>query len=84
MAQWDVFVIPAPGSASLLITNLTGHPQIVLPAGFTKNGGFERPTTIELTGKLYGESEQTFLRGTCFLQTLPANHKVTLAERSPH
>src|SRR5688500_15896911 len=26
MSQWDVFVSPAPGSASLLITNLTGHP----------------------------------------------------------
>ncbi len=26
MSQWDVFVSPAPGSASLIITNLTGHP----------------------------------------------------------
>jgi hypothetical protein len=25
MSQWDVFVPLAPGSASLLITNLTGY-----------------------------------------------------------
>ena len=28
MSQWDVFVSPAPGSASLLVTNLTGHPAV--------------------------------------------------------
>ena len=32
MSKWDVFVSPAPGSASLLITNLTGHPAVVTPA----------------------------------------------------
>jgi molybdopterin-biosynthesis enzyme MoeA-like protein len=34
MANWDVFVTPAPGSASLLVTNLTGHPAVVTPCGF--------------------------------------------------
>src|SRR5437763_3014508 len=34
MSQWDVFVSPAPGSASLIITNLTGHPAVCLPCGF--------------------------------------------------
>src|SRR6267142_2082801 len=34
MSQWDVFVSPAPGSASLTITNLTGHPAVCLPCGF--------------------------------------------------
>src|ERR1043165_5163527 len=27
MSQWDVFVSPAPGSASLLVTNLTGRSE---------------------------------------------------------
>jgi Asp-tRNA(Asn)/Glu-tRNA(Gln) amidotransferase A subunit family amidase len=51
MAQWDVFVSPAPGSASLLITNLTGHPAVVLPCGF--NNGL--PQAIMFTGGLYDE-----------------------------
>src|SRR6185436_19849790 len=28
MSKWDVFVSPATGSASLVITNLTGHPAV--------------------------------------------------------
>jgi Asp-tRNA(Asn)/Glu-tRNA(Gln) amidotransferase A subunit family amidase len=51
MQSWDAFVSPAPGSASLLITNLTGHPQAVLPCGFL-NG---LPQAIMFTGKLYDE-----------------------------
>jgi Asp-tRNA(Asn)/Glu-tRNA(Gln) amidotransferase A subunit family amidase len=42
----------------LVITNLTGHPTICLPAGFRKAGDEpERPTSLTLTGRLYGESE---------------------------
>jgi Asp-tRNA(Asn)/Glu-tRNA(Gln) amidotransferase A subunit family amidase len=51
MAQWDVLVSPAPGSASLLITNLTGHPAVVLPCGFINN----LPQAIMFTGGLYEE-----------------------------
>ena len=51
MQNWDAFVSPAPGSASLLITNLTGHPQAVLPCGFINN----LPQAIMFTGKLYDE-----------------------------
>lgn len=51
MSQWDVFVSPAPGSASLLITNLTGHPAVVLPCGFVN----ELPAAIMFTGGVYDE-----------------------------
>ena len=51
MSQWDVFVSPAPGSASLLITNLTGHPAVVTPCGFI-NG---LPQSMMFTGGLYDE-----------------------------
>jgi Asp-tRNA(Asn)/Glu-tRNA(Gln) amidotransferase A subunit family amidase len=51
MSQWDVFVSPAPGSASLLITNLTGHPAVVVPCGFINN----LPQAIMFTGNLYDE-----------------------------
>ena len=52
MSNWDVFVTPAPGSASLLVTNLTGHPAVVLPCGFI-NG---LPQAIMFTGGLYDEA----------------------------
>ena len=52
MSKWDVFVSPAPGSASLTVTNLTGHPAVVVPCGFVK----ELPQAIMFTGGLYGEA----------------------------
>src|SRR6266481_8881634 len=51
MSQWDVFVSPAPGSASLLVTNLTGHPAVVLPCGFLN----DLPLAIMFTGGVYDE-----------------------------
>ena len=52
MSEWDVFVSPAPGSASLLITNLTGHPAVCVPCGFIKN----LPMSIMFTGGVYDEA----------------------------
>jgi Asp-tRNA(Asn)/Glu-tRNA(Gln) amidotransferase A subunit family amidase len=51
MSQWDVFVSPAPGSSSLLVTNLTGHPAVVLPCGFVN----DLPAAIMFTGGVYDE-----------------------------
>lgn len=50
----DVYINPSWGNNSLLITNLTGHPCVVMPNGFRDNG---RPTSITFTGKLFGEAE---------------------------
>lgn len=49
MAKWDVLVSP-PGE-SLVVTNLTGHPQAVAPCGFV--GGM--PRSLTFTGRLYEE-----------------------------
>ena len=51
MSQWDVFVSPAPASTSLLFTNLTGHPAVVLPCGLVNN----LPVAIMFTGGVYDE-----------------------------
>ncbi|MCA1578113.1 MAG: amidase [Acidobacteria bacterium] len=51
MSQWDVFVSPAPGSASLLVTNLTGHPAVVVPCGIVN----DLPVAIMFTGGVYDE-----------------------------
>ncbi len=48
----DVYVHPSWGSSSLTITNYTGHPCVVVPNGFQRNG---RPTSISFTSKLYEE-----------------------------
>jgi Asp-tRNA(Asn)/Glu-tRNA(Gln) amidotransferase A subunit family amidase len=53
MSQVDLYV----GGNDLLITNLTGHPTVVLPNGFRKSGEFETPTALTFTGRLYGETE---------------------------
>ncbi len=52
MSQWDVFVSPAPGSASLSVTNLTGHPAVVVPCGFVDG----LPQALMFTGGLYNEA----------------------------
>jgi Asp-tRNA(Asn)/Glu-tRNA(Gln) amidotransferase A subunit family amidase len=53
MAQVDLYV----QGNDLLLTNLTGHPSVVLPDGFRKAGGVELPQSIKFTGRLYGETE---------------------------
>ena len=52
MSKWDVFVSMAPGS-SLLVTNLTGHPQVCVPCGFIDG----LPRSIMFTGGLYDEGQ---------------------------
>jgi len=54
MSDIDVYIVPSFGGSNLLLTNLTGHPQVVLPNGFTKKG---TPTSISFVGKLFGEAE---------------------------
>ncbi len=45
------------GGNDLVLTNMTGHPCAVLPAGFRERDGVETPYAITFTGKLYGESD---------------------------
>src|SRR5215471_16155088 len=69
----DVIVTPTSGSQQLVITNLTGHPSVILPNGlrgddapkpysddpsdFSNAGGSGTPTSLTFLGKLYGEAE---------------------------
>jgi Asp-tRNA(Asn)/Glu-tRNA(Gln) amidotransferase A subunit family amidase len=50
MSEYDVFLSPT-GSATLGLTNLTGHPAVALRAGFHNNA----PVEIMVTGRLYEE-----------------------------
>jgi Asp-tRNA(Asn)/Glu-tRNA(Gln) amidotransferase A subunit family amidase len=69
---FDVIVAPTSGE-QLVITNLTGHPAVILPNGlrgsdapkpptedvsdFENAGGPGTPTSLTFLGKLYGEAE---------------------------
>ncbi len=53
MEQVDVYVSPSFGGDNLLLTNLTGHPCVVLPNGFNERGS---PTSITFMGGLYDEA----------------------------
>jgi Asp-tRNA(Asn)/Glu-tRNA(Gln) amidotransferase A subunit family amidase len=70
--DFDVIVAPT-GSQQLVITNLTGHPSVILPNGFRGDdapkplseadgdndnvGGPRTPVSLTFLGKLYGEAK---------------------------
>ncbi|GAB2949676.1 amidase [Hymenobacter coalescens] len=49
----DAYVAPSFGGPNLVLTNLTGHPAVVVPNGFRPGG---LPSTITFTGQLYQEA----------------------------
>jgi Asp-tRNA(Asn)/Glu-tRNA(Gln) amidotransferase A subunit family amidase len=55
MENVDVYVAPANDRINLTLTNLTGHPTVVVPSGLSKEGVPNNSVTF--TGRLYGEAE---------------------------
>jgi Asp-tRNA(Asn)/Glu-tRNA(Gln) amidotransferase A subunit family amidase len=53
MKDIDVYVAPSWAGANLTLTNLTGHPCVVVPNGFSPAG---TPVSISFTGRLFGEA----------------------------
>jgi len=53
MDKIDVYVAPSFNNSNLMLTNLTGHPAVVVPNGVDAKGG---SSSITFTGKLYGEA----------------------------
>lgn len=51
LSRYDVLVGPPYGGDILTVTNLTGHPQIVVPCGFIEG----MPRGLVFTGKLHDE-----------------------------
>jgi Asp-tRNA(Asn)/Glu-tRNA(Gln) amidotransferase A subunit family amidase len=52
MQKVDVYISPTYGGNNLLLTNLTGHPSVIVPNGFTEDG---QPTSITFMGNLFDE-----------------------------
>lgn len=53
MGQVDVIVAPPFDGDNSLLSNLTGHPCVVVPNGFSKEG---TPTSMTFLGKLFDEA----------------------------
>ena len=51
----DVYVTPSYEGGNLGLTNLTGHPAVVLPNGFRSSDG--TPTSINFVGRNFRETE---------------------------
>lgn len=58
----DVIVTPSFGGNQLLMTNLTGHPALAMPTGFSSS---KLPTSITLIGNWYRE-DQILLLGKAY------------------
>ncbi len=50
----DVFITPTFAPDQLLMTNLTGHPAVVVPSGFNDDG---TPVSIAFVGQLWADAE---------------------------
>lgn len=53
MKNYDVLIVPTFAGRQLSLTNLTGHPVVVMPSGFNQTGS---PVSITLIGNLYDEA----------------------------
>jgi Asp-tRNA(Asn)/Glu-tRNA(Gln) amidotransferase A subunit family amidase len=67
MADIDVYLVPFDygdytpnpiANMNTSVTNLTGHPCVVVPHGFNEKGN---PTSLTFIGKLFGEAEMLAL-----------------------
>ncbi len=53
MKDYDVIISPSFRGKQLLVTNLTGHPCVVVPNGFNED---DSPTSISFIGGLFDEA----------------------------
>ncbi len=53
LSKFDAVITPSYGGDQLTVTNLTGHPCVVVPNGFTEEG---TPVSISFIGPFMGEA----------------------------
>jgi Asp-tRNA(Asn)/Glu-tRNA(Gln) amidotransferase A subunit family amidase len=66
----DLYIAPSWEGDNLLLTNLTGHPCVVVPNGFSEEG---TPTSISFIGKLFDEGK--IISVAKVFQDATENHK---------
>jgi len=77
MEEVDLYIAPSWEGDNLLLTNLTGHPCVVLPNGFAEDG---TPTSITFIGRLFDEGRlivfaKKYQDATDFNKKHPENFK---------
>ena len=70
MKDYDVIIVPTFSGNQSAITNLTGHPAIVFPIGFSPSGN---PNSITMIGNLYDEASILTVAG--YFQQASDHHK---------
>lgn len=70
MKNYDAVIVPSFAGRQLAITNLTGHPVVVMPMGFNQRG---LPQSISILGNLYDEA--TILAVSKAFQEKTEHHK---------
>lgn len=65
----DFYIAPSWEGDNLLMTNLTGHPAVVVPNGFSEGG---MPTSITFIGKLFDEG--TIISAAKMFQSMTEYH----------
>ncbi|CAN5471855.1 amidase [soil metagenome] len=75
--NYDVLIVPTFAGRQLTITNLTGHPVVVFPVGFSPAG---LPESITFIGNLYDEATilsvaKTYQDATTFNKQHPEKFK---------
>ena len=73
MGTVDAYIAPSFGGGNLLLTNLTGHPAVVVPTGLGADGN---PTSITITAGLYDEAAaltvaHAYQQATAFHRRIP-------------
>ena len=71
LGDLDGYVAPSFAGPSLLITNLTGHPCVVLPNGFREDG---TPTSLTFNGRNYEEGKIVAL-ASAYQRATPWNQR---------
>jgi Asp-tRNA(Asn)/Glu-tRNA(Gln) amidotransferase A subunit family amidase len=77
--QIDIYIAPSFADNNLLLTNLTGHPCVVLPDGFNQKGS---PASISIIGNLFDEGRllafaNAYQQATSFHKQYPPHFKVS-------
>ena len=77
MEKVDLYIAPSWEGDNLLLTNLTGHPCVVVPNGFSEKG---TPTSITFIGRLFDEGKlitfaKAYQDATGFHKQHPPNFK---------
>ncbi len=60
MKEVDLYLAPSWQGSNLLLTNLSGHPCVVFPTGFSEDG---TPTSMTINGQLFDEGTILALAG---------------------